>query len=766
MPLKNLNACLVHESPECVLDLVRNLRHADPDAPILLYDGGRDPTLLKDLPLDRYGAAAHPAPRPMRWGFLHEFALDCMRHALAQIPFDTITFVDSDQLATRTGFAARLARFLADHPRAGLLGSAKTPRGRQPSPPAAQALKELDLWRPFLRRFPEGEAKFAHWTFWPGTVFTNHAAQDLVALWDGDRQLRDLMGRSRIWATEEVVLPTLAALLGHEVVQGPGSYDYLKFRARYTPRQLEAALADPEVHWVHPIPRRYDDPLRRHLRERLHGRAPDRANPAARHPGLLLAGAVIAEMRGVEGWLTDEEADLLIGAATRALSALPAPHHLVEVGSHCGKATLVLGRVVQALRPDARIHAVDPHDGRVGARDRGLHETGPTRQKFERTMERAALGGTVRTIQATAPAVPWDAPISLLLVDGLHDYSSVAADFRHFEGWLLEGGLAAFHDYAEYFPGVRIFVDELVRSRGWRLLHRAGTLVVLEKHSAAAALHPGTVGVAAPARTDERVAAAPDVPVAAAVAAGDGPLVSCIMPTADRRPFVALALRRFLAQDWPRRELVVVDDGADPVADLLPHDPRIRYLRPEGRLTVGAKRNLACREARGEFIAHCDDDDWMAARRLSTQVTALLKAPEAALCGLERVYYLEPAAGRAWLYVYPGGRRPWVAGNSLCYRKAFWQRHPFAEVNVGEDARFVFSDPRSPPLVLADSSVLVALIHGRNVDPKRVHQRCWRPQPAESVKAIMGDDVDAYGAAARSLLQAHAARPAGRERRA
>jgi glycosyltransferase involved in cell wall biosynthesis len=95
------------------------------------------------------------------------------------------------------------------------------------------------------------------------------------------------------------------------------------------------------------------------------------------------------------------------------------------------------------------------------------------------------------------------------------------------------------------------------------------------------------------------------------------PLVSCIMPTADRRRFVPQAIRRFLGQDYPCRELVVVDDGADPVADLIPADARIRYFRSEPGLSLGAKRNLACRLARGALIAHWDDDDWAARWRVS-----------------------------------------------------------------------------------------------------------------------------------------------------
>ena len=77
------------------------------------------------------------------------------------------------------------------------------------------------------------------------------------------------------------------------------------------------------------------------------------------------------------------------------------------------------------------------------------------------------------------------------------------------------------------------------------------------------------------------------------------PLVSCIMPTHGRRRFVPLAVRYYLRQDYPHLELIVVDDGPDPIADVIPDDPRIRYVRLDRRLSVGAKRNRAIAEARG-----------------------------------------------------------------------------------------------------------------------------------------------------------------------
>src|SRR5207249_9398199 len=53
------------------------------------------------------------------------------------------------------------------------------------------------------------------------------------------------------------------------------------------------------------------------------------------------------------------------------------------------------------------------------------------------------------------------------------------------------------------------------------------------------------------------------------------PLVTCIMPTHNRRRFVPQAVRCFLRQDYPNLELLIVDDGSDQIADCVPESDRI-----------------------------------------------------------------------------------------------------------------------------------------------------------------------------------------------
>jgi glycosyltransferase involved in cell wall biosynthesis len=208
------------------------------------------------------------------------------------------------------------------------------------------------------------------------------------------------------------------------------------------------------------------------------------------------------------------------------------------------------------------------------------------------------------------------------------------------------------------------------------------------------------------------------------------------MPTRDRRVFVVQAVSQFLAQDYADRELIVVDDGEDPVADLLPPNRRIRSIRLDRRATIGAKRNLACEAATGDVIVHWDDDDWMANWRLTYQVTALAKH-SADVCGLSRLYFYDSRSRRAWQYTYPPGGSPWVAGGTLCYRKAVWRERRFADIDEGEDTRWVWALPNLKIVALDDPTFYIARIHPDNTRTRPTARPPFAPCAPETVAQMM-----------------------------
>jgi GT2 family glycosyltransferase len=215
------------------------------------------------------------------------------------------------------------------------------------------------------------------------------------------------------------------------------------------------------------------------------------------------------------------------------------------------------------------------------------------------------------------------------------------------------------------------------------------------------------------------------------------PFVSCIMPTANRRRFVPEAIARFLAQDYPNAELIILDDGEDAIADLVPDNPALRYLRTPHHRTLGGKRNAACETANGEILLHWDDDDWYAPDRVRLQVEALL-ASGADLCGLDRILFYDPRVPAAWEYVYPAGGVPWVYGATLCYRRDYWRVHPFPDLSVGEDNAFAAAARAGELHVIPDNRFFVALVHSGNTSPKNTRDPRWRPCDADVVRALTG----------------------------
>jgi len=214
------------------------------------------------------------------------------------------------------------------------------------------------------------------------------------------------------------------------------------------------------------------------------------------------------------------------------------------------------------------------------------------------------------------------------------------------------------------------------------------------------------------------------------------------MPTANRRCYVPHSIRYFQSQDYQNKELVILDDGDDSIADLVPPDPQIRYVRLTGHRTLGDKRNECVAASRGDLIMHWDDDDWMAPHRITYQVGALLEQ-RGEICGLQRMLFYDQASGNTWLYMYPENWRPWLAGGSLLYTREFWQRSPFPSMQVASDTQFVWGQGMDNRVVLQDYGFYVAMIHPGNTSTKDCREPCWIRWNGD-IAALVGDDLEFY----------------------
>jgi glycosyltransferase involved in cell wall biosynthesis len=102
------------------------------------------------------------------------------------------------------------------------------------------------------------------------------------------------------------------------------------------------------------------------------------------------------------------------------------------------------------------------------------------------------------------------------------------------------------------------------------------------------------------------------------------PLVSIITPTFGRGEFLEAIATCVKSQHYRNVEWLVLDDSEQPSGALsaLPADA-VRYMHIAERLSIGEKRNRLVDMARGELIAHFDDDDYYGPNYLSTMVGTL-----------------------------------------------------------------------------------------------------------------------------------------------
>jgi len=155
------------------------------------------------------------------------------------------------------------------------------------------------------------------------------------------------------------------------------------------------------------------------------------------------------------------------------------------------------------------------------------------------------------------------------------------------------------------------------------------------------------------------------------------------MPTYGRPAYVNESVAMFLAQDYPAKELIVLNDcvGQTFSGGL----PGVRIVNVQRRYpTLGEKRNAAIELAEGSIIAVWDDDDVYLPWRLSFSVREMQE---------RNTPFYRPA--EFWAYwgktvLHDNQSVPgWVNHANTMFSKDLWRRvGGYPAMGVGEDARF------------------------------------------------------------------------------
>lgn len=160
---------------------------------------------------------------------------------------------------------------------------------------------------------------------------------------------------------------------------------------------------------------------------------------------------LLALFRATRGFMPEQEGLALHAAACEAPDGL-----LLEVGSYCGKSTLLLGDA--ARRSGRQVVTVDHHHGSEENQpgwewhepalvdpETGRLETLPP---LRHALEAAGLEEVVTPVVGSTGQVArwWRTPVAFLFLDGNHTEPVAQHDYGAFARWLPPGGLLVVHD--------------------------------------------------------------------------------------------------------------------------------------------------------------------------------------------------------------------------------------------------------------------------------------------------------------------------------
>lgn len=108
------------------------------------------------------------------------------------------------------------------------------------------------------------------------------------------------------------------------------------------------------------------------------------------------------------------------------------------------------------------------------------------------------------------------------------------------------------------------------------------------------------------------------------------PRFSVIIPAFNSAATLPRAIDSVLAQSVPVHEVVVVDDASldDTPALMARYGAPVRYLRRQRNAGVSAARNFGASEARGDWLAFLDADDWYFEQRIAAHARWIAEDPD------------------------------------------------------------------------------------------------------------------------------------------
>jgi glycosyltransferase involved in cell wall biosynthesis len=192
---------------------------------------------------------------------------------------------------------------------------------------------------------------------------------------------------------------------------------------------------------------------------------------------------------------------------------------------------------------------------------------------------------------------------------------------------------------------------------------------------------------------------------------------SIVIPTYNRKKFEKLMEFNIKSQTYKNIiEVVIGDDGLDSQRLELNIPYPIVYLRCP-RMSIGEKRNLLAKTAKGDYIAHMDSDDLYFPQYIESSIQ-LMKDKNKNATGTSDMFFMFKDG-------HGGSMRNALLSMAneatLVYKKSFWEQGPFSTAQTNEGIPFLLGRHWETGHSTIQN-VMICLCHEENTVDKNV----WR----------------------------------------
>ncbi|MDU0203595.1 MULTISPECIES: hypothetical protein [Paenibacillus] len=234
---------IAHENEQVLAAQVENIHFFNPEAGIILYNGGPNPDFGKNVNIWSF-----PHSHPLKAGIIAPGMWEIMKW-LEEIGagYEYLMSLDHDVLFVKHGFQPFLDEVMAESDSMGW--RLENNRDHDFSLPVQNMMNEWHLWQPVFRT--DGFLTY----FNPGQVYRHDIVRRMLAHVD-HAAVDHLFGITEAAALEEVFFVTLAMACGgrvREYPEGAKYNDMVRWGENITYESVQQHRDHPYYYWIHPI---------------------------------------------------------------------------------------------------------------------------------------------------------------------------------------------------------------------------------------------------------------------------------------------------------------------------------------------------------------------------------------------------------------------------------------------------------------------------------------------------------------------------------